>query len=238
MCYQSIYSLGSRCQNSLILKKNNLREFSGFFDFLNVEQADTLIHILKDEFYEFLKIENIVTFDFNRLTIDPETDENLLSSVRTSNKFYQPNDYSEPDLCICPHYDLKRIEHREHFFRCIDRFKKLNAYKVLFNYTFNSWENNLEKKHFDEITYILKTKYRMCDFRVCFISLNKSNKSIYKLTHTEEFYDVWDLNILTSSYSGGLFNNEIDNENFINIINHYPLCDKRVTKKDIDQIEI
>lgn len=232
--FESIQSLGSRCQNALILKKNNIRDFSGFFDFLNVEKVDTLIHILKNEFVEFMDIENIYTHDFKILTIDPETDIPLRESVRTSNKFYQPNNYLNPDMAICPHYDLKNDENREHFFRCIQRFKKLSQYPTLFNYTFNSWENNVSLENINEIVDIIKNKYNFQKFKICFISLSRNNKSDYYLISETENYDLWQLNILQNSYSGGIFNHEIDNINFMKIIETYPISQQRITKKIID----
>jgi len=71
--FDTIYSLGSRCQNSLILKEYKLRDFSGFFDFMNIEKVSILKHILEDDFNEFFKSENINTFDFSITTYDPET---------------------------------------------------------------------------------------------------------------------------------------------------------------------
>ena len=55
MKFNTIHSLGSRCQNSEILKHYNYREFSGFFDFMNTSSIETILHILSDDFNELLK---------------------------------------------------------------------------------------------------------------------------------------------------------------------------------------
>jgi hypothetical protein len=234
MEYNTIYSLGSRCQNSLILKKNNLREFAGFFDFLNVEKVDDTIHMLNDEFNEFLKESNLITYNFNHTTFDPETNERLITSIRTANKYYQIENYMDPNYAICPHFNLKDTHDRNHFFRCIERFKKLNSYKVLFNYTYNSWENDVSDEQMQNIVNVLKEKYHIVEFKICFVSLILSKEQKYKKIIETEFYDHWDLHILKDSYTGGLFNNPIDNNNFINIINNYPLSVNKLTKNKID----
>jgi dTDP-4-amino-4,6-dideoxygalactose transaminase len=48
-----------------------------------------------------------------------------------------------------------------------------------------------------------------------------------------EYYDVWELTI-NNSFTGGLFNNKIDNENYIRIIKNYDIDDNRITKEEID----
>ena len=58
MKYNTIHSLGSRCQNSEILKHYKYREFSGFFDFMNTLNVKNIKHILADDFNEILKPEN------------------------------------------------------------------------------------------------------------------------------------------------------------------------------------
>lgn len=234
MEYNTIHSLGSRCQNSLILKKNNLREFSGFFDFLNVEKVEWTIHMLDDEFKEFLKEDNLITFEFNNITFDPETDEKLLHSVRTANKFYQTENYSIPDYAICPHFNLKDTNERNHFFRCIDRLRKMKDYNVLFNYTYNSWENEVSEEQMNKMYSILKERYEFSKFKICFISLKNSNKQEIKKISESDLFDCWELNIMRGSYTGGVFSSPVDNENFINIINQYSLSKNRLTKKQID----
>lgn len=235
MEYNTIHSLGSRCQNSLILKENNLREFSGLFDFLNVEKVSITLHMLEDEFQEFLKEENLITYDFNRLTFDPETNNPLHQSIRTSNKFYQPDNYHDSNYAICPHYDLTNEKERSHFFRCIERFKNLKKYNVLFNYTYNSWENEVTTETMEKIVNVLKNKYGFENFKVCFISLSFSNTPGSEKLVDSEFYDSWSLKINHGSFTGGLFSNSIDNQNFINIINQYKISDNRITKNQIDQ---
>jgi hypothetical protein len=232
MKFNTIHSLGSRCQNSDILKHYNYREFSGFFDFMNTLKIKNVLHILKDEFNEILKPENNFSLLCNHLTIDPETRKPLPSSTRTSNKFYD-TDHTDVHAAIFPHHDLNTDKDLNHFVKCKNRFKNLTNYNTLFNYTFNTWENPVTQSEMDEMVDTLQTVYDMKNFRICFISLSFGESSYKKLSESE-FYDVWELFIPSGSFSGGLFNNDKDNENYINIIKSYDIADNRVTKYMID----
>jgi hypothetical protein len=235
--FDTIYSLGSRCQNSLILKEYKLRDFSGFFDFMNIEKVSILKHILEDDFNEFFKSENINTFDFSITTYDPETNEMLPHSIRSSNKFYQPDDYLNSHYALCPHYDLKNQKDVDHLLRCVRRFKNLKHFNPILNYTYNSWENDITEDDIKTIDYLLKTKYNFENFKVVYVKLIKSNLSSFNLTKEDKNFDIWELNIKHNSFTGGLFSNAIDNENFIDIIRQYKLSENRITKHQIDSID-
>ena len=90
----------------------------------------------------------------------------------------------------------------------------------------------------DEMVETLKTVHNMKNFKICFISLSfndgpKVDFDYSRLT-TSEFYDVWDLRISRGSFTGGIFSNTIDNENYINIIKSYDISDKRISRSEID----
>lgn len=234
MTYQTIYSLGSRCQNSEILKHYKLREFSGFFDFMNTFKIENINHMIKDDFCELLKPENNVTLKCEQATYEPETGKLLPTSFRTSNKFYN-HDYNDVHTAIYPHHDLNEEKTRNHFITCYNRFKKLINYSVLFNYTFNTWENNPTKVQLEEMVESLKTVHKFKNFKICFIAVIFDHDSSFKKSYSSEYYDVWSLKIQPSSFTGGLFNNQIDNENYINIIKSYDISEQRITKEQIDQ---
>jgi len=234
MKFNTIYSLGSRCQNSEILKKYNYREFAGFFDFMNTQTVYKFNHILHDDFNEILKRENNVALVCNQLTIDPETGVKLPTSIRTSNKFYNI-DYNDVHAAIFPHHDLTSHKDYNHFIKCKERFKKLVNYNVLFNYTFNIWENNISVADMESIVNILKKTHGFKNFKVCFIGLRKDQTTGYRKVQTNEFYDVWELTILPSSFSGGAFSSDKSNEDYINIIKSYNIENKRITKEEIDK---
>lgn len=233
MKFKTIHSLGSRCQNSDILKHYNYREFSGFFDFMNTLKVDNILHILKDDFNEILKPENNFSLLCNQLTIDPETRQPLPTSMRTSNKFYDA-DHTDVHGAIFPHHDLNTENGYNHFIKCKKRFKKLADYNTLFNYTFNVWENPMTPEQMDEMVETLKTVHKMENFKICFISLN-FGESGYKQYIETKYYDVWGLTIGRGSFTGGIFSNPKDNENYINIIKNYNIDDVRVTKEEIDK---
>ena len=233
MKYNTIHSLGSRCQNSDILKHYNYREFSGFFDFMNTLKVENILHILKDDFKEILKPENNFSLLCNQLTIDPETRLPLPTSMRTSNKFYDA-DHTDVHGAIFPHHDLNTEKDYNHFLKCKKRFKKLSKYNTLFNYTFNMWENPMSPTQMEEMVETLKTVHGMTNFKICFIGVDfDTNNEIHKYTETE-YYDVWMIKINRGSFTGGLFGNPKDNENYITIIKSYEIDDVRVTKEEID----
>jgi hypothetical protein len=233
MEFNTVYSLGSRCQNSEVLRYFGYREFSGFFDFMYVKKIWMTNHILSDNFIEILKDENIVTYDFNKITISPDTGEVLQKSVRTCNKFYDGT--LNIDESIFPHHDLKSSKDRQHFLKCVKRFESLKNYNVLFNYSFNTWENNITKDDVNSMVNILKDNYEFSNFKICFISIKQTDNSSFTLIEKSEYYDIWELNIGHNSFTGGLFANTIDNENYISIIKSYNISNSRITKEEIDK---
>jgi hypothetical protein len=233
MKFKTIHSLGSRCQNSDVLKYYNYREFSGFFDFMNTLKVENLIHILNDDFKEILKPDNNISICCEQMTTDPETGEKLETSIRTTNKFYDP-DITDVHGAIFPHHDLNTEIDYKHFLKCKERFKKLSNYPTLFNYTFNRWENDITIDDCNEIVRILKEVHGMIEFRICFIGIDYGCRGYGKLMEFEN-YDIWLLNIDPDSFTGGLFIDEIDNENYISIIKSYDISDDRITLEEINK---
>jgi len=233
MKYNTIHSLGSRCQNSEILKHYNYREFSGFFDFMNTLNVKNIKHILADDFNEILKPENNFSLVCNQMTIDPETGTPLPTSIRTSNKFYDVN-HTDVHNAIFPHHDLNSDKDYKHFLKCKERFKKLKNYNTLFNYTYNKWENNITINDMEEIVNTLKIIHGFKNFKICFIGINFGDNT-YEQTINTEYFDNWDIKISRNSFTGGLLLNQIDNENYIKIIKNYEIDDNRITKEEIDK---
>jgi hypothetical protein len=234
MKFNTIHSLGSRCQNSEILKHYNYREFSGFFDFMNTSKIEIINHIIKDDFKELLKTENNVTVECNVLTIDPETGARLPKSLRTANRFY--DNTLNMNNALFPHHNLNDEKDKKHFINCHQRFKKLVNFTPLFNYTYNTWENSPTIEQLEEMVESLKTVHNFKNFKVCFIGVKISNDLGSTLIKSTEFYDIWSLNISPSSFTGGLFLNETDNINYINIIKSYDIEEVRISKEVIDSI--
>lgn len=239
MIYNTIHSLGSRCLNSDILKHYGYREFSGFFDFMNTQKVETIIHILENDFKELLDSKNNITLTCNQLTFDPETGEPLPSSKRTTNKFYalDPTDIHE---AIFPHHDLNSDKDYSHFINCRKRLKKLTNFNTLFIYTFNTWENPVNQSKMESIVKALEDVHYLDTFKICFIGLSISlglGSQTYRKELESEKYDVWQLTVPQGSFTGGLFKSPLDNENFINIITSYNIDSNRVTKEQIDKLE-
>ncbi len=238
MKFNTIQSLGSRCQNADIFKMFDYRKFSGFFDFMNTDNINILNHILSDEFKEIMKEDNNISLLCNQPTIEPETKEYLPTSYRTGNIFYGKRNV---DNAIFPHHDIvNNINDKNHFIKCIERFKKLKNYNVLFNYTYNTWENDIELKSIIELYHTLIRTYDFDPkkFKLCLIGIKIDNQDIgHKKLFTNDIYDVFELTIHQGSYTGGIFNNNIDVNNFIKIIEeNYDIVDKKdlIPKEIID----
>lgn len=237
MRFKTIHSLGSRCQNSDILKHYGYREFSGFFDFMNTHHIDIINHILADDFNQALTKQNIKAITCNQLTYDPETGQPLPTSIRTSNAFYNAN-VNDVHLAIYPHHDLTQEHVYQHFVNCKLRFKKLQHFPTLFNYTYNTWENQVTLGDMDYMTTALEKVHNMHNYRICFIGVEYGKHSLYEKISINEKYDVWKLVIQPNSFTGGLFSNEQDNYNYISIIKTYEIDENRITKQQIDNYEL
>lgn len=236
MKFRTIQSLGSRCQNSEILKHYDYREFSGFFDFMNTSKVSIIKHILSDNFNEILKESNNVSLICNQMTTDPETGNLLPTSVRTNNKFYNV-DYNNVHSSLFPHHDLNTQKDKNHFIKCKERFLKLKNFNTLFNYSYNVWENNITDEDMIFFVNTLSKNYKFKNFKICFIGINLTNASDFKLVNSTDFYDVWLLNI-NHSFTGGLFSNDTDNQNYIKIIESYDIDNNRVSKDEIDNLNL
>lgn len=237
MRFKTIHSLGSRCQNSDILKHYGLREFSGFFDFMNTHHVSIINHILADDFNQLLDKTNNKALVCNQLTYDPETGHPLPSSIRTSNAFYNA-DVNDVHSAIFPHHDLTQYRVYEHFIKCKLRFKKLRHFPTLFNYTYNTWENKITPDDMEYMAAALEEVHGMHNYKICFIGVNQRDSGSYKNISKGEKYDVWSLSIQPNSFTGGLFSVEQDNFNYISIIKSYEIDTDRLTKQQIDNYEL
>jgi len=233
MKYNTICSLGSRCQNSDILKHYGYREFSGFFDFMNTRIIKNVNHIIANDFNEILNDDNNVSLRCNQTTIDPETGAELPTSMRTSNKYYDA-DPTDVHNAIFPHHDLNIEKDKQHFIKCKKRFKCLIKYNVLFTYTFNKWENDITTSEIEYMVKSLKDVHSFENFKICFVGVKYDDVSSYRKMTASKDYDIWEMTINRGSFTGGLYNNGIDNENYINLIKTYGINDKRITKEEID----
>jgi len=153
--------------------------------------------------------------------------------VRTSNKFYD-KDHTDVHNAIFPHHDLNSEKDKHHFLQCKERFKKLINYNVLFNYTYNNWENPIDINDMKYIVQALRDVHGFKNFKVCFIRVLMGNESKFEKNVENEFYTDWNLHITHGSFTGGLFANPKDNQNYIDIILQHGIDEKRITKEEID----
>ena len=220
MTFDTIYSLGSRCQNALILKKYGYRDFSGIFDYLNTDNIGRVLHILKDDFNELFNPENNVRSSLGK------------KRVRTLNRFYDNiKDFHSATLC---HHDLTNESEYQAMLSRKERFKKLKNFNVLYNYTYNTWENNITKDHMLEMVDIIKNQFNNKNFKICFVALYLRNNKKFLKVEENKHYDVFHLNI--NSYTGGDFSSNRDCENFMKIILSYDIKEPRLKIEEIDAV--
>ena len=103
-------SLGSYCLTSMLLKENNMKNESYPFDWI-VSCIENINHILNDNFYEFMDINNL----------------SRIKSKTKNNYYFKKTLNMFPDiLCDIQHHNLFNKQDYDYFNRCIQRFKTLN----------------------------------------------------------------------------------------------------------------
>ena len=206
--YNCIYSLGSHCVTATILKKYELRKFSGFFDYLFIHKSDNLLDVLNDSFSHILNLENHVPIQENHPLRARLNDVSIYSK------------YDNEDVVTFTHHNLLKIETYEHYLRAKDRFLKMKNFNTLFIHTSYHSFDRLDEIKREFFVGTLKSKYNFSFFHILFIEIeeNSLQKKHSKLITKTNDYTVYSINIHADSYTGAVFKNEFDNENYINII--------------------
>ena len=164
-----IVSLGNYCITSMILKENNLKNTSYPFDWM-ISTIDNIIHVINDNFNEFLNRKNYLEVD------------NVLS---TKNVFYFENTSSmfKGIKIDHPHHNLLSNQNDYNYLkRCVDRFHDLNKYNkiifVMIQPLYLSPMIDLNKKLIIELYEILKNKFGD-KIKLLIFTINKIDNSIY-----------------------------------------------------------
>lgn len=208
---KEIVSLGNWCLTGMILKDANLKHSSYPFDWM-CSHIKNIIHVIQDDFKEFLNKNNY----------------SLSKNNRTRNNFYfnttkklfgvktKDVDHQHHNLCG-KDYDYMT--------RCVDRFNNLNKYKevtfvmiqplYLIKKIEQLDENNLYKKLYEILTSKFKNKVKLFIFNI-----KKYNNNIFREDIISSNLIVYELdsNIIKGKYGMDSYDNK-GIQKFLEIIN-------------------
>lgn len=203
-----IVSLGNYCITSMILKENNLKNTSYPFDWM-ISIIDNIIHVINDNFNEFLNRKNYLEVD-NVLST-----KNVFYFENTSTMFKEiKNDH--------PHHNLlSNQNHYNYLKRCVDRFHDLNKYNkiifVMIQPLYLSPMVDLNKKLIIELYEILKNKFGD-KIKLLIFTINKIDNSIYIENKINENIIIYELKTKLIDKYGMKYFDEEGIKQFIQII--------------------
>jgi hypothetical protein len=194
----NIIPIGSRCINASILEKYNLKKYSNVFDSINIKYIKNTFDVILSNF------DNLINYKNLKKKIQPSHE------IKTMNILYDDDN----DLTF-PHFNLFDKTFYETYKKRIERFRKTKYYNNLFVFTITGnkstheeiiyWCNQL-KIYFDRNLYNLK---------ILVIDLvDNAENDRYKLIFNQENIYLYNLSIHKNSYTGGVFLNDADNDNY------------------------
>jgi hypothetical protein len=223
--YNCIYSLGSHCVTSSVLKKYELRKFSGFFDYLFIHKSDNFLDILEDGFSHILNLSNHTPIKHSHPLYERLKDVSIYSK------------YDSPQVVTFTHHNLLNKEVHHHYIRTKERFLKTVNFNTLFIYTSYHAYDKLNEEKREKIVQLLREKYNFHQFHLLFVEIEENNilKKQYTRISKNQAYSVYSINIHPDSYTGAIFKNDFDNENYVNIIyDNFELAHDLADKNVID----
>jgi hypothetical protein len=189
-----VCSLGSLCQSSQILKRNNLKKSSYPFDWI-FSDCNNIIHCLENDFNFFLD----KTYYFT------------ISDKICGHSYYHNQMFKH-------HNPLDNENDYNYYIRCVNRFKQLLKCeeKKLFVMIFVNMENFEEYIKNDIINFNNKFSKYTNNYTLLFIfHISNKDSNYHNFTHTSNI-DFLELHTLSES-NGVEFKNDIDN-NYLNSI--------------------
>ena len=219
--FSNIVSIGSRCLTSSILDKNNLKKVSLPFDSINIKTLNNFINILYSNFK--------ILIDKNNLKLININNENKTSNVYLDDGI---------DLTF-PHFDLNDNNFYEKYLFRIEKFKKIRFLNSLYIFTItDNKHSNDDIIYFgNELNIYIERNYVYS--KILIIDLFDNNNLFnYELINSFKNIDIYKLNIHTNSYTGGIFLNNDDNINFINLVKSYCNFDILFNYEDINSLVI
>jgi hypothetical protein len=193
-------SLGGLCQNSQILKRNNIKFYSYPFDWI-FSNCDIIMHCIEDNFNIFLDKSYYNTIDINKC----------------KHSYY---DKDEIGMNIFNHFNpLDNPDHYNYYVRCVDRFKNLlkNQEHKLFTMLFTNIDNikdNIINTVIEFNNKFLKYTSNYTLLVILHIPNKQQNHHIFTYNNNIHF-----LELHTLSLSDGMeFTNNNDNIYLDNII--------------------
>ena len=189
-------SLGSFCQASAILKRNNLKKCSYPFDWI-FSNYNIILHCIENNFNIFLDKSYYVDI------------ENKLNDNQCGHKFYNSQMFNHRDVRIENNYN--------YYIRCVNRFNNLLQLhdKKLFIMIYVN-ENEIK----NDIIKFNKQFSKFTNNYILFVILYKRNNKMqnYKFTYIDNIHFL-EIEILSDT-NGVEFINEDDNIYLDNLINN------------------
>jgi hypothetical protein len=194
------------------------------FDYINIKSLKNALDVLLSDFNNLINYNNLTKYTVK------ETGE-----IKTRNVLYDNND---KDITF-PHHNMFNEKIYSDFRLKIERFRKTKYFNTLFVFTIT---NN--KHTYDEIIYYsnqLKIFFDSNGYSysllIIDISPDDAENNRCKLLFNSGNIFIYKLIIHNKSYTGGAFANDIDNDNYINIIKLFiKENDVFVNKDEIDNI--
>lgn len=221
----NIVPIGSRCINKAILDKYGYSRFSNIFDSINIKYLKNTYDSVISNF------DKLISYKYLK-ELKNSSNESI-----TSNILYDKNDI---DITF-PHYNLFNKNTHQTLIERITRFTKNKNFNSLLVFTIT------DNKHtIDDIIYwsnLLKIYFNRNGYnnKLLIIDLfnndNDNESERYKLLLQQNDIYIYSLIIHSNSYTSGFFINDIDNENYINIIKIFVKNDIFLSKDEIDCLQ-
>ncbi len=189
-------SLGSLCQSSQILKRNNLKLCSYPFDWI-FSNCDNIIHCIEDNFNIFL---------------DKSYYVNISQSICGHSKY--------GNAMFNHHNPLINIDHYNYYVRCVDRFKTLlqkqeHKLFIMIFVNMNNVDENIKNKTIEFNNKLSKYTSNYTLLVIFHIPNKKQNHNIFTYNDNINFLELHTLSVSC----GAKFANNNDNIYLDNIIN-------------------
>jgi hypothetical protein len=218
-----IYTLGSRCLNSSILKKYNMNKFNSIFDSINIKKLGNLYSVLCSNF------NNLINKNYLKPVV-------ICNETKTMNILFDTNN----DLTF-PHHNLFDNLIYDTFIKRITRFNKLKYFNTLFVFTITDNKDTMDNMiYYGNLinNFLLCNNYKFKFLIIDLITINDNINDKYKLVYSNNNLFIYNLFINNNSYTGGEFKNNIDNDNFISLINTFINKSIYINIDEIDKLEL
>lgn len=195
-----IISLGSNCYIASYLKEHNLKKESYPFDWIFSYPYD-ILHMLKDEFKEFLNKENYLIKD-------------ELSKFNY-HKLYKPN------LRMFNHKNPYNIEDHQYYQRCVKRFMNILKEKNEIVFVLGFF-NNFIKNEIENIINLNNYLAKITTNQYKIVAFFQKKRGYYDCSQIFKHNNITAIQIMTYDVNNGTdFINQFDKRMFNELFNKF-----------------